>query len=1065
MSSLKASTLFETMSFLIIVDDPTELEAATDIMAHLKNNSCKHYDLYKVYEQDDNITTSEEFLNTFGNKYYNQLISNTVNFSFYKIISYQFMVPVVEYKWVTACIESASIQRACKFSPNSKHFFKDFQFYISTTAFAKNDISYITELINYMGGYVTDILSSKVTHVVAESTDDPAITAVTNFNRNLDIGFVFVTWILLCFKKGQIVPIGEHEIKQNASYSIWAKKNNLAVELTNCPFSDKSSLLEGQKICVNNDIATDNELRIFTLHLLENYGATVASTDKNDFINTDNNDKYTCYLGYSESFVLDNKQIKHSVNYANISWILQMLSLDNFISPTINLSNSLLPEPLFNVNELILTYTTIYGQQRHYIKNLVTALGGKSTPTLSKRNTHLIFGVPYGKKYNYARSKLNKINVVNIKWLEQCVLLKSRVPENLFEKPITSNCFNDSSFIEHAPIQDEDKTDAKAEHLDIDLSQPNEVKEINGVLRSPAKIEIKAKNIEFSHSNDNSDEDESIEITQVTQLTPKNLQTTSNDNDEASLVDDHTYKNVNITSQNRSDTKNIDSKVLLSDEDKNNTDAINYGLNSNNLINSNFNGNENKTVFSETISGDAPTKTFETQREVKSRTERLLIGEDKDSIVDKGNISMDRGKNDSNVPIQFDKKVDVPIIPAEISFDQQVNQDAYSTKLSQNKENIKESGYDPFNSTLSPLTQLSSDAVSKSQNNTHNNELLNLVSSNTSSLNNNRETRSRKRKSSASQSESKDTESRKRRQSSRRSKDKHDISSDICNNDLSDKATKLLSEALDRPTYESLQVASSIDYDMSKNKIYDIRAVCTGCLENISTVDLELLKALGIHIYDKIDNSYNLNTIIAPKRMRTAKFLKSYSFQPLLFLLLPKFITDILSVLHTKTDSERTDIELDPKMYSIPKIDTELISKRSNMNTLVFERANIDSINLVSDIPGGTDVISSILKAHGIKNVNILSKQLTETELLENKPDLHYEPKSQKEHVKNYIVIANKASQVKRFRKHLNNLNSHLNEGDTVKSALVVEWNWCVRSIFNLEVDLNSNEGVIFQFP
>ncbi|SCU99388.1 LADA_0H19460g1_1 [Lachancea dasiensis] len=221
---------------------------------------------------------------------------------------------------------------------------------------------------------------------------------------------------------------------------------------------------------------------------------------------------------------------------------------------------------------------------------------------------------------------------------------------------------------------------------------------------------------------------------------------------------------------------------------------------------------------------------------------------------------------------------------------------------------------------------------------------------------------------------------------------------------------------------------------------YDIVAVCTGCHEVINDLDLELLRMLGITILKTINAQ--CNCIIAPKKMRTAKFLTSLSCHPLKYALLPEFISSILSIFHGTTTSEGPLPDL--RDFSIPELDFSVLEKTS-LPTKVFQRAGITSINLTDDVPGGHEVLSSILKAHGVLQIKVLSKKFTEEDVVVNKS---------KRKSPTHILIAQKATQAKRFGKMFQN------EGES--KVLVVEWNWCVKSIFNLEADIEDPEFVVY---
>ncbi|AGO11635.1 AaceriADL145Cp [[Ashbya] aceris (nom. inval.)] len=221
---------------------------------------------------------------------------------------------------------------------------------------------------------------------------------------------------------------------------------------------------------------------------------------------------------------------------------------------------------------------------------------------------------------------------------------------------------------------------------------------------------------------------------------------------------------------------------------------------------------------------------------------------------------------------------------------------------------------------------------------------------------------------------------------------------------------------------------------------YNIKAVFTNCHENISDLDKEILRQLGVILQDDIED--DTNCIIGPKKARTAKFLTSFSFHPLKYALLPKFITDLLSLVHSGKDDS---ISLPLEQYYIPDIDSDVMAK-TVLPTKLFERSGLLAVNLSEDIPGGVEIISSILKAHGMVQINGLPKKFKATDIARNKVDDKDSP--------DFVLVATKASAAKKFSKLCEEL-------DRSAKVLIVEWNWCVKAIFSLEVAYNDPEFVI----
>lgn len=230
-----------------------------------------------------------------------------------------------------------------------------------------------------------------------------------------------------------------------------------------------------------------------------------------------------------------------------------------------------------------------------------------------------------------------------------------------------------------------------------------------------------------------------------------------------------------------------------------------------------------------------------------------------------------------------------------------------------------------------------------------------------------------------------------------------------------------------------------------------MHAVYTNCLDIVSKIDLKILELLGIKLYENItdSNKHELNTIFAPKRLRTVKFLLSLSFQPLEFCLTHYFVLDLLQIVHDNVEmTEKMSIKLQLAKYRIPEITDELL-KFTRLPTKVFERHGIKNVNVIYDIPGGATTITKILQSHGIRKVKMLNRNFTESDIVSNES-------SDPSVVPEYIFVATRQTQVKKFTKLVN-------KSARKSTIFVVEWNWIVDSIFNLRLDFHSDTNVAFQ--
>ena len=254
----------------------------------------------------------------------------------------------------------------------------------------------------------------------------------------------------------------------------------------------------------------------------------------------------------------------------------------------------------------------------------------------------------------------------------------------------------------------------------------------------------------------------------------------------------------------------------------------------------------------------------------------------------------------------------------------------------------------------------------------------------------------------------------------------------------------------------------------SRRHIFSMRCITTGCdFDKISGLDNAILDTVGITLlpddYSDYDNV--VNCLIAPKVLRTSKFLKGLGFQKLRYAVRPDFITDLLENINTAEPFDWDEF-IDTDNYIIPGISRELLD-RTHKTKKMFERAGIFNINLVRDIKGGSVLISSILKEHGIHNVNVVdAKSIGKFEDLEvnskDKSSTHSPSKIKLEdgtHIKppKYILIVTKPAQMRKFRDIIME-----NDPEYEESGIwVVNWEWCVNSIFKLDIDYKKDKYVL----
>lgn len=229
---------------------------------------------------------------------------------------------------------------------------------------------------------------------------------------------------------------------------------------------------------------------------------------------------------------------------------------------------------------------------------------------------------------------------------------------------------------------------------------------------------------------------------------------------------------------------------------------------------------------------------------------------------------------------------------------------------------------------------------------------------------------------------------------------------------------------------------------------YNITAIATGWDVNFNRADTQILHNLGITLHKEFKK--NINAIISPKFMRTEKFLTGLSYK-LDYIISPLFLQELIS----EFKSNPNDLKKLPKVeeFSIDKLNptsvkeltsislSKLMNKsktRINSYDRIFEDM---SFNITPKIPGGAATVQKILKAHGAKNVNVIKtvKDLKNLKSLVKSND------------ESYVLISSEKNHGDKFQTILKDENQH---------GKVIEWNWVIDSIFNMEI--NDKKNVLF---
>lgn len=235
----------------------------------------------------------------------------------------------------------------------------------------------------------------------------------------------------------------------------------------------------------------------------------------------------------------------------------------------------------------------------------------------------------------------------------------------------------------------------------------------------------------------------------------------------------------------------------------------------------------------------------------------------------------------------------------------------------------------------------------------------------------------------------------------------------------------------------------------SSPKETHVLAIMTGCEQELvlNRADVVKLGKLGISIVNDYSSTKPIDTIFAPRILRTEKFLKCLS--KCSRIVHPRYLSEVLGTIKNSPDCLWEDLEkrVNIKYYLLDKIvpikeindDLGVLGSASGLENLLNSPLKGQvfadySLNLSSNLNGGPNLIASILEEHGLKDSKTV--KLTGST---SKKSLALSKNGQ------CIVVGHKSKDKKAAQR--------LAE----EQILVVEWDWCVKSIFKQEPDSLEN--------
>lgn len=200
-----------------------------------------------------------------------------------------------------------------------------------------------------------------------------------------------------------------------------------------------------------------------------------------------------------------------------------------------------------------------------------------------------------------------------------------------------------------------------------------------------------------------------------------------------------------------------------------------------------------------------------------------------------------------------------------------------------------------------------------------------------------------------------------------------------------------------------------------KKELARLRLVLTGC-DELSPIEMLILNSRGIEI---ASDYTKCNVIVAPRVMRTEKFLTGLAAKPIA-IVRPEFLKAVIE--DPNALLEKYMLELDELPIKIPEL-----LRRAKAQQGLFKGIQF---NVTLSVPGGANVLNRILTAHGMSHkVKMVKSPLRAKQLLRSDDGKCYLLTQENTLTEEFLKVCDKQA----------------------LDGVVVEWDWVVKCIFSME--------------
>lgn len=1066
-----APTLFQHSNALLISEKGHPMQEWHD---KLVGNGCQRcivyekndLDIPKFNHDDKHKVVKNWFHENFKGTTFQFIVSNTTNFFFYHVVAFDYLIPVVTTQWITQCLDKSKLLKTLNYSPDGRHILMGATFYISRSknGFTSAEIKLYTEIIIAMGGTVTNNLSALNTHFIAPNSKDPLMLKLLESSK-LNLKLVYPSWLLSCFKSLKLQDESRFQItlQQNNSETDSDDESEKINDLWNTveeqnidSIHHNTHIFQNLKLAIDLNIIIPEKPYNILIQFINHWGAKFKP-----YINAEqlNNENLDCLISNS----IKSKDVEicqqKGIMVGNLIWLFNMWSMNCFQPSYDKIIWKPFNSKIFKQDQLNITYSNYFGHERTYIQKLAELLGGTSTTTLTKKNTHLLTKLAIGKKYEVGMKWGPHFQIINHLWLEDCLCKNEIIDcnlnkyknfdinnlqglnqmkwENEFKVAVTASLARNGN---HPIRANTSRSITSSRTNSLTKSQTEKFKE--SLNQANANIFALKDNSNFDSSED---EETDIEKSSTIKLNKKKVNRVLSTQPHFAKKHDSigikssfsiTRTSSNISNGSNSTRANV-RKVIKKDTESHADTAV-----------------HNKHTHADTTINDSHPHADTTITDSHPHA-NTTINDTVDAVGTDDEYEQLFGNLSQNDTLQ---KVENNTISDSIGTNNSIN--------------------DNFSSLQTPVASRQTSLIKPVENESQSSRFITPLSQRVIKEFDHEEDDEQENDNSTSKKIDKDAEttnqsnltdsiySRKRAARSKAEKRLHsniELINVFEQNKHSKKMVNLFPEEIaalqkrKKSEIESRQIIlrmcpATMQTDEFLKELrhkFHIWANVTGCFEKMDELDNEKLKLCGINIIQDFKDDKRLNCIIAPKIMRTAKFLSSLSFTPLKYVLNAEFIEDVLKKIDNGT-LYRANI--DYSQYKIDKFDYTLLEK-TKLHEKLFERCQIRQINLSSDIPGGYELISDILYQHGIEEINKISSR--NTTLLEN--EIKPKHRQHEDDIFNCIIVVSPKASVTKLKK------LWISEHGKNSKLLIVNWDWCVNSIFKLDCNFKDRQNIKFQ--